>query len=58
MGGRDLQDNDSESASSEYSNLEGEEATVPTAIPKSKTVSSVKVIKYKTRLKCNGVVSH
>ena len=56
MGGRDLQDNDSESASSEYSNHEGEEATVPTAIPKSKTVSSV--IKYKTRLKCNGVVSH
>ena len=47
-----------ESLSSEYSNHEGEEDTVPTATPKPKLASSVKVVKYRTRLKPNGVVSH
>ena len=46
-----------DNASSE-SNTEGEEATIPMASSQSKMVSCSKVIRYKTRLKCNGVVSH
>ena len=46
-----------ESLSSEYSN-HVEEGIVPTATPKPKTVSSVIVVKYKTRLKSNIVISH
>ena len=46
-------------SSSEYSNHEEEEgSTIPTATPKTKTVSPVKVVKYKTRLKPNAIVSH
>ena len=40
------------------SNIEKEEATVPTASSQSKTMSCSKVVRHKTRLKCNGVVSH
>ena len=40
------------------SNIEEEEATIPTASSHSKIVSCSKVIRHKTRLKCNGVVSH
>ena len=56
----DLQEMRSESLSlsSEYSNHEGKEDTVPMATPKPKTVSSIKVVKYRTRLRPNGVVSH
>ena len=50
--------NESESASCSDSSPDGEEATVPTASPKSKTMSSAKVINYKTRLKRNSVISH
>ena len=46
-----------DSASSE-SNVEGEEATIPTASSQSKTVSCSEMAKHKTRLKSNGVVSH
>ena len=46
-----------DSASSE-SNVEGEEATIPTASSQSKTVSCSAMAKHKTRLKSNGVVSH
>ena len=45
-----------ENLSSEYSNHE--EGTIPMATPKPKTVSSVRVVKYKTRLKSNIVVSY
>ena len=44
-------------ASSEL-NIEGEAANVPTASSQSKMVSCSKVVRYKTRLKCNSVVSH
>ena len=40
------------------SNIEEEEATIPTASSHSKIVSCSKVIRHKTHLKCNGVVSH
>ena len=40
------------------SNIEEEEAIVPTASSQSKMVSCSKVVRHKTHLKCNGVVSH
>ena len=46
-----------DSASSK-SNIEEEKTTALTATSQSKTVSCSKVVRHKTHLKCNSVVSH
>ena len=49
---------DSASIATSEPNIKEEEANVPTASSQSKTMSCSKIVKHKTRLKCNGVVSH
>ena len=53
-----LRGDDSASLATTEPNIEEEEANVPTASSQSKTMSCSKIVKHKTRLKRNGVVSH
>ena len=56
--GRYGNDFDNASLATSEPNIEEEEANVPTASSQSKTMSCCKIVKHKTRLKHNGVISH
>ena len=53
-----LRGDDSASLATSEPNIEEEEANVPTASFQAQTMSCSKIVKHKTRLKCNSVVSH